>query len=1154
MALPVTITGISTGTTPVGPFKASTPFIMVAPPVTPAVASFGHTSAGVQWEGQSFTTVGAIEVRSITVWAAKFGTPTDDVQITIHATDPTGAVIATSAALTAASFITNPSIQTADFVFSPAVSLAAATSYGFKIARTGSLNATNYYAVQFRSASVYGGGILYNDVGASSGDLAFAIGGTDAYYFFGVDSSTGALQAYKATDPTNTILIDTLAGGSVATPVGYTASTQRLSQSFTTVDAISFQAIRTVVQRFGSPADNLLADVYLADGSGFPTGSSLGQSTAISAASISTSGVQIDMVWPAAISLSASTQYCVVWSRSGAFSSSNYIAVSGQNTSSYAGGLGGNYNGSSWGAGTAELVLQVFNGLPWASVASVASGGASLLTLAAYQVGATIHLLIGSTQGGTALCTYRTFDATTDAFVLGESVLGATNTTGQTGAVQTGCSLVVRSNGEVVAFFNGATTNTMGTAYARVYYSRRTGVNTWTAAVEVDSSTAADSVVYDAVLGLSDRVHFFFTNATSGTINYTRTLTSGNTLGTAAGYGSSGQYNRSKCISYVDGAAVKVRAVISINGLTFTTISGFDSADSPTVTIFGNTASGASPARLYCDIGGAPDLYVLGATTTLIQSHKSTDDGTTISSGVTLMTSTFDRNAQSTLSDDGKIYQRGNNVVIPYIVNDNGTLKYNEYMLRYADALYSVLASSVGANFGWASAGNHEQVAQSVLVPSGKQWTVSRCRVEIYKTNSPTDTVKMEIRSGTADGSLLGTSTNTVSGSSLTTTGAFNEFIFNDVVLPPGVNFFVLLRTGTLDDTHNYKARVITDNSYVDGDKYQKVVGSGWTSSVNVDMTMEVAGVEADTPPIADAWSASDRQASTTLTNGDKTVEATAQNRIRATTAYPASGADKYYFEVKIDVLGASNASRIGVNDTTTAIASILTSGAKYFSYNANGFMSLDGSTVVSGAATFTTGDVVCIAWDTVNKRGWARKGSGIWNNSGTADPATNVGGFDLSSWTDTTTAAAMLFAASDKFTIRTELAELTEGSYPSGFKTWMGETMGPTMPVLVAGTGAITVAGQTVTLRRTRIMAAATGAVAVSGQAVILKRGYNMAAGTGAVTSAGNAVTLRRARVMPAAVRAIAIAGQLVTLRRTRIMAAATGAVTLARDRKSVV
>jgi len=67
----------------------------------------------------------------------------------------------------------------------------------------------------------------------------------------------------------------------------------------------------------------------------------------------------------------------------------------------------------------------------------------------------------------------------------------------------------------------------------------------------------------------------------------------------------------------------------------------------------------------------ASDLYVI----------KSTDDGASFSGEALALTGTV-ANVSADLSKDGNIYLRGNDYVIPYVVNDNGTLKYNEYVVR----------------------------------------------------------------------------------------------------------------------------------------------------------------------------------------------------------------------------------------------------------------------------------------------------------------------------------------------------------------------------------------------------------------------------------------------------------------------------------------
>jgi hypothetical protein len=117
----------------------------------------------------------------------------------------------------------------------------------------------------------------------------------------------------------------------------------------------------------------------------------------------------------------------------------------------------------------------------------------------------------------------------------------------------------------------------------------------------------------------------------------------------------------------------------------------------------------------------------------------------------------------------------------------------------------------------------------------------------------------------------------------------------------------------------------------------------------------------------------------------------------------------KFYFEVTFNFSGPS-----------AAKAGIATAAASYSGINTNGNGSLiivasTGAIFFNGTNTGTTitapatGAVICFAIDLVNSRGWIRNGAGNWNNSGTANPATNTGGINIATLFPTNAAYAVV-------------------------------------------------------------------------------------------------------------------------------------------------
>jgi hypothetical protein len=115
----------------------------------------------------------------------------------------------------------------------------------------------------------------------------------------------------------------------------------------------------------------------------------------------------------------------------------------------------------------------------------------------------------------------------------------------------------------------------------------------------------------------------------------------------------------------------------------------------------------------------------------------------------------------------------------------------------------------------------------------------------------------------------------------------------------------------------------------------------------------------------------------------------------------------KYYFEMKfttlVDTSQPSQAQTLGIAMTSanyTAVGTVQTN-ACVVTYQGN--RSLNGVAQGTGFGMRASGDVIGIALDldASPRRIWFRIApSGNWNNSGTANPATNVGGHDISALT----------------------------------------------------------------------------------------------------------------------------------------------------------
>lgn len=119
---------------------------------------------------------------------------------------------------------------------------------------------------------------------------------------------------------------------------GFTTGQQYAAQSFTTTQSGTISSIATSLQTVGSPSDNVTVSLQ-ADSAGAPSGVSLGSGT-VAAASVPSacSSGRTTFTFSGPVTVTNSTLYWVVYSRSGANDTSNRYQICGNDTSSYATG------------------------------------------------------------------------------------------------------------------------------------------------------------------------------------------------------------------------------------------------------------------------------------------------------------------------------------------------------------------------------------------------------------------------------------------------------------------------------------------------------------------------------------------------------------------------------------------------------------------------------------------------------------------------------------------------------------------------------------------------------------------------------------------------------------------------------------------------
>jgi hypothetical protein len=475
-----------------------------------------------------------------------------------------------------------------------------------------------------------------------------------------------------------------------------------VGQTFTNAaSSLTIPSVTVQMNKSGSPTDNFYAEIRSAD---FAT--TLATSDQIASSSLLTTDTQVVLTFPSPTTIAASGTFAVVIRRTAADTGNTIrLALGGNN---YAGGSFWRYSGTAWSDtavdvqvivnrsvtlasdqfyffgrdGTTATTLQAFKSTApdtsWSSITTKTGFTTAILNIAGYQVGNVIHLLVqDGTMSSSVATKYLSFDAATDTFLATTETVSAAQILTGSASSGWGCSLVVRSNGNVVCFYNGVQTK-VSTQWARVYYRVRTGVATFAAAEAlVDAGLGVNNTAPIAVLGASDRTHLLFFN---GTNTLQRHLTSANALGTVA---STGATTATQDACRYDDAGT-IRHV----GFTAGQSIRWASADNPTVTAA--TVTFGTPVRATDD---GTDVYALyqSSTDSDLYTKKSTDNGATFGSAVSAFVGTVTA-ADANVSKNQTIYLRGSNYVVPYLVNDGGTWKYNETTVRSLATGYTLTA------------------------------------------------------------------------------------------------------------------------------------------------------------------------------------------------------------------------------------------------------------------------------------------------------------------------------------------------------------------------------------------------------------------------------------------------------------------------------
>lgn len=346
------------------------------------------------------------------------------------------------------------------------------------------------------------------------------------------------------------------------------------------------------------------------------------------------------------------------------------------------------------GAGGAVVVMKSTDPISgtWAeqnSTSAMAAGG-TFEAIAAAQQGDILHLVGQITTG---FVDYKQFSMATDLYTApagsssGEQAAAASSFAPATNA--TFCSIVVRSNGNaVIGYCGGQTAMTSG--FHSIKYVVRTAANTYSTVTGIDIGGSVNWVNPLAVLGASDRVHFFFKDNTNSDA-YQRTLSAANAL---QGFPASGfdvtAVTTTTLHPFGPGVSGSTVVVPYADSSGRTSIASLTSADAPTLT------TSADVGDVVVKTTNAQSVHTVstdGSTRHLLYSDTTASDLQHANDGGTGTWSADTNELAATINAiSANVYTRGGSTVLAMVIDDGGTAKYAEINLSGAPPATTSLA------------------------------------------------------------------------------------------------------------------------------------------------------------------------------------------------------------------------------------------------------------------------------------------------------------------------------------------------------------------------------------------------------------------------------------------------------------------------------
>jgi hypothetical protein len=185
------------------------------------------------------------------------------------------------------------------------------------------------------------------------------------------------------------------------------AGVQKICITFENTSDCDIIAVKPKLYKVGSPTGTITADIYLADGSHQPTGASLGTSETIDGSALTGSAAFKLMAFSTPISLTASTEYCIVLTSTTTISGSDYYRLT-------------------YDAGGSNDFLHDYNGAVWAIAGANREGSFRTVIAGNSEIWINLPTITGTVNATQLLV--NEIDTSTGATIMYELVDTDTNT------------------------------------------------------------------------------------------------------------------------------------------------------------------------------------------------------------------------------------------------------------------------------------------------------------------------------------------------------------------------------------------------------------------------------------------------------------------------------------------------------------------------------------------------------------------------------------------------------------------------------------------------------------------------------------------------------------------------------------------------------